>query len=112
MQEHQPRPADARASCALEPPRPSAPSRRPLPRSPGNPAGRRRHYATAIRKLERAAGNRAYLHVLLLEKEPEFVAALELATNLIDRELSDERPQACTAAELRKRLASYVLSAT
>jgi hypothetical protein len=50
----------------------------------------RRHYASRTGKLERAAENRAYLHVLLLEKEPRFLAALELAVNLVDAELSGE----------------------
>jgi hypothetical protein len=43
---------------------------------------------TSTGKLERAVENRAYLHVLLLEKEPGFLAALELAMNRVDRELS------------------------
>jgi hypothetical protein len=55
-------------------------------------------------KLERAAENRAYLHVLLLEKEPDFLAALELAINLVDRELSDQKREARTASECRERL--------
>jgi hypothetical protein len=45
--------------------------------------------------------------MLLLEKEPGFVAALELAVNVIDGELSDEGPQARTTAELRDRLGPW-----
>ena len=50
----------------------------------------RRHYVTRTGKLEQAVENRAYLHVLLLEKEPGFLAALELAMNRVGRELSCE----------------------
>jgi len=85
MREHQPR------------------SRPPRPYSPRNLAALR-PYGTGIRKLERAAENRAYLHMLLLEKEPGFVAALELAMNLIDREMRDESLPDCYPADLRDRL--------
>jgi hypothetical protein len=65
----------------------------------------RRHlFRTGTGKLERAAENRAYLHVLLLEKEPGFLAALELAINIVDRELSDERREALTVSECRDLL--------
>ena len=60
----------------------------------------RRHYVTRTGKLERAAENRAYLHVLLLEKEPGFLAALELAVNLVDAELSAERREVLDASAL------------
>ena len=60
----------------------------------------RRHYPNRTGKLERAAENRAYLHVLLLEKEPGFLAALELAVNLVDAELSSGRREVLDASAL------------
>ena len=60
----------------------------------------RRHCATRNAKLERAAENRAYLHVLLLEKEPGFLAALELAMNRVDRELSGGGREVLAASAL------------
>ena len=38
--------------------------------------------------------NTAYLHMLLLKNEPGFLAALELAVNRVDRELSGARLEA------------------
>jgi hypothetical protein len=46
--------------------------------------------------------------MLLLEKEPGFVAALELAMNLVDSELSGGRREACSPAEFRGRLGVLV----
>lgn len=60
----------------------------------------RRHYVIRTGKLERAVENRAYLHVLLLEKEPGFLAALELAMNRVDRELSCEGREDLDVREL------------
>lgn len=57
-----------------------------------SPAGRM--VVTDAKKTARAMENIAYLHMLLLEKEPGFLAALELAVNRIDRELSGARPEA------------------
>jgi hypothetical protein len=60
----------------------------------------RRHYVTRTGKLERAVENRAYLHVMLLEKEPGFLAALELAMDRVDRELSCEGREDVDVREL------------
>jgi hypothetical protein len=46
------------------------------------------------KKMERAMENTAYLHMLLLKNEPGFFAALELAVNRVDRELSGARLEA------------------
>jgi hypothetical protein len=56
------------------------------------------------RRVDQAVENRAFLHRLLREKEPEFLGALELATALVDAELSAESPDRCTASALRSRL--------
>ena len=37
--------------------------------------------------------NSAYLRMLLLEKEPAFLAALELAVSRVDSELSGDRQE-------------------
>jgi hypothetical protein len=74
-----------------------------------NPVGR--HYATGAGKFERAVENRAYLHMLLLEKEPGFVSAVELAISLVDRELSGEIRGACAPSDLRDRLELQVSQA-
>jgi hypothetical protein len=87
-----------RVVSQAEHPRP----RPPRPRSPRTAA--RWHHVADTGKLERAAENRAYLHVLLLEKEPGFLAALELAINLVDRELAGDRRETPAAAECRSRL--------
>jgi hypothetical protein len=73
-----------------------------------NPAGRHRGTAGS---LERAAENRAYLHTLLLEREPGFAAAVELAITLVDRELSGEIREACAASDIRNRLELQVSQA-
>jgi len=43
---------------------------------------------TATGKTERASENRAYLRRLLSQKQPDFLAALQLTERRIDRELS------------------------
>ena len=48
---------------------------------------------TATGKTERARENRADLRRLLREKQPDFLAALQLAERQLDRELSGESPQ-------------------
>jgi hypothetical protein len=70
-----------------------------------------RRYSTVTRKLERAAENRAYLHVLLLEKEPGFLAALERAIYLVDRELSGDRRETPGVTDWRTLLALRVRQA-
>lgn len=45
---------------------------------------------TATGKTERARENRADLRRLLREKQPDFLAALQLAERQLDRELSGE----------------------
>jgi hypothetical protein len=57
-----------------------------------SPAGRM--VVTDTKKIKRAMENTAYLHMLLLEKDPGFLEALELAVNRVDRELSGARPEA------------------
>ena len=47
---------------------------------------------TATGKTERARENRAHLRRLLSEKQPELLAALQLAERQLDRELSGESP--------------------
>ena len=47
---------------------------------------------TATGKTERARENRADLRRLLSEKQPELLAALQLAERELDRELSGESP--------------------
>jgi hypothetical protein len=44
--------------------------------------------------MEQAMENTAYLHTLLLEKEPAFLAVLELAVSRVDRELGGDMPEA------------------
>ena len=48
---------------------------------------------TATGKTERARENRADLRRLLREKQPDFLAALQLAERQLDRELSGENSQ-------------------
>lgn len=90
MGEDQPRCPDARVL-------PPMPAERRYPAA----GARLRHYMAGTRRLERAVENRAYLHTLLLEKEPGFLVALELAMTLVDCELSDGTREACTASALR-----------
>lgn len=47
---------------------------------------------TATGKTERARENRADLRRLLSEKQPELLAALQLAERQLDRELSGKSP--------------------
>jgi len=47
---------------------------------------------TATGKTKRARENRADLRRLLSEKQPELLAALQLAERQLDRELSGESP--------------------
>ena len=54
----------------------------------------RRMVVADTKRMERAMENIAYLHMLLLKNEPGFFAALELAVNRVDRELSGARLEA------------------
>jgi hypothetical protein len=48
---------------------------------------------TGVSEMEQATQNVGYLRVLLLEKEPAFLAVLELAVSRVDRELCDDRSE-------------------
>jgi hypothetical protein len=47
---------------------------------------------TAAGKTERARENRAYVRRLLAVKQPDFLAALQVAERQVDRELSGQSP--------------------
>ena len=55
---------------------------------------------TATGKTERARENRADLRRLLREKQPDFLAALQLAERQLDRELSGENSREDTPGAL------------
>ena len=55
---------------------------------------------TATGKTERARENRADLRRLLREKQPDFLAALQLAERQLDRELSGENSREDTSRDV------------
>ena len=63
---------------------------------------------TANGKTERAIRNRADLRRLLSEKQPEFLAVLQLAERHVDRELSRESPRAEAPRALAGSLAAVI----
>ena len=48
---------------------------------------------SGVSEMEQAMQNTGYLRMLLLEKEPAFLAVLELAVSRVDRELCGDRPE-------------------